>query len=338
MNNLVQHISKLIAYHNCVIIPGFGAFLAHKIPAYYNTVEQCFIPPHRKLGFNPEVTMDDALLTSDYMKVYALSYDEAARKLQEDVKTFRSTLSSKGEIRMEQLGTLFMDINGKLTFSPEENGIDDPANFGFEPLNILQLHLHNEKTITIRRRDFRKFIAAAAAIVLMFTFVTPISDHTQNIEMKASLGGFASSENISMMQQLSTSTPKLINETEACEIEPIEYSITEKVTSTNISETTVSTCTGLQETATQPVALPATESIESNESKKFHIIVASSPTPENAELAIKELNEKFEAEYTVIKCNKRHRIAIGTYENANEAQEALSQYHKIFVDAWVLEH
>ena len=77
MENLVKNISRLIAQHNCVIIPGVGAFLAHRVPACYNAKERVFMPPHRALVFNPQVTVDDALLLSEYMDDGTMSYEEA---------------------------------------------------------------------------------------------------------------------------------------------------------------------------------------------------------------------------------------------------------------------
>ena len=41
----------------------------------------------------------------------------------------------------------------------------------------------------------------------MFIFVTPLSDHTFKNDTKASLGSFASPEQISMMQQVGAQAP-----------------------------------------------------------------------------------------------------------------------------------
>ena len=77
MENLVKYTSKLIAQHNCVIIPELGAFLAHSIPASYNVEDGIFMPPHRTLGFNSQITIDDALLLSEYIDEQQLTYEEA---------------------------------------------------------------------------------------------------------------------------------------------------------------------------------------------------------------------------------------------------------------------
>ena len=77
---------------------------------------------------------------------------------------------------------------------------------------------------------------------------------------------------------------------------------------------------------------------ESTVSKKFSIIVASTPNEQKAQLAIEELSAKHEAAYTVVQGDGRHRIAYGTYNSNKEAVDALSNVKGTFPDAWILSH
>lgn len=326
MENLEKHITRLISRYNCVIIPGFGAFLAHNVPANYDKEEQLFIPPHRTLGFNPQVTVDDALLVSDYMKTGNHPYEKAVDIMNSDITRLRSVLSRKGTVCFGTLGTFSMDINGIISFAPDVNGIDDAENFGFEPLTISELQSQHEKVIVIKRRDLSKYIAAAAAIILTFLFVTPVSDRMFNNNLKASLSDFASSEQISLMQQVTASAPATVDISD-CEIAPVESSST-------IGIVTEPAKTEKPVIATHPAMEPVSPSTEHQ--PKHYIIVASSPNAENAQLAIKELGAKKSAEYTVVKCGKRHRIAIECFDTVDKAQDALSGYQATFPDAWVL--
>ena len=332
MENLEKHISRLVATHNCVIIPGFGAFLAHSVSAYYNVKEQLFMPPHRTLGFNSQITIDDTLLVSDYMNTEKVSYEEAINILKHDVETLRNTLSHNSSTRFGELGTFFMDINGVITFEPESNCIDDADNYGLTPLTIRQLYLQQEKVIVIKRRELGKYIAAAVAIILTFLFVTPVSDRMFNNNLKASLSDFASSEQISLMQQITATAPAPVSNNVECEITPVDFS--KNTTSTQVAKDikTEDIITVIKET---PPVNSKTD-ISGTTEPKHYIIVASCPNAENAQLAIKELGAKKDAEYTVVKCGKRHRIAINSYATANEAQNALAEYHTTFPDAWVL--
>ena len=333
MISIDKHISRLIASHDCVIIPGFGAFLSHRISAHYNAEEQIFMPPRRTLGFNPQITMDDALLTTAYMQQYGISYNQAAILMKDDIKKLKKRLSRKGELYFGELGVLSMNIDGVISFEPAENGIDDPDNYGMMPLPIPMLSHKEEPTITIKinRHRISQYIAAAAAIIIMFIFVTPLSEHTFKNDTKASLGSFASPEQISMMQQVSAPAP-IAAANNTCEICPIEESVKSEVVTTAPSETT---------TATETIATQVestTESTAEIATSKYHIIVASSPTEANANLAIKELASKADFDYVKVAGNGRFRISAGGYSTQEEAQNALPEIQVIFPDAWILKH
>ena len=325
MENLVKHTTKLLSRHNCVILPGIGAFLAHKIPASYNAKEQIFMPPHRELGFNPNIIVDDALLLSEYVAAENITYDKAEKRLSRDIASLRRVLSSKGVCCFGELGTFHMNINGAISFVPKENAIDDPENYGFEPLAMPLLSQCKEKTIVIKQRDFSRYIAVAAAVILAFFLVTPISDSAYEKNMQAS---------IAQITAKAPAVAQTVQDIEVHTIAPIAETVTENI------------YIEPQEITPEPVkeepvvaAQPAEEVAEAVvPQKSYSIIVASSPNAQNAELAIKELTRKMSAHYTVVVGGGRHRISIGDYTSMNDANDALSLIKKTFPDAWVLTH
>lgn len=337
MERLESHISYLIARHNCVIVPGIGAFLAHEVPASYNAEDKIFMPPYRALGFNPQVVIDDALLVSHYISCDNLSYDEAVARLKADTALLRSTLSQKGVVRFGALGTFEMNVKGEITFTPDANGIDDPANFGFEPLAIETLEQSDRKNIVIpiKRRDIGKYVAAVAAVILTFIFVTPVSDNAFKNNVRASITDFASSEQISMMQQLSAVVPEAMEESAGIEIAPVDFSNT-KIVEAVAPEAVEPKVAEPVVAVVEPVKIVVEQNKADNAEPKYYIIVASSPSASNAELAVKELTAKKLASYEVLDCGKRHRVAVDSFSSADAAQDALSQYQQTFPDAWVL--
>lgn len=338
MENLIKYCSRLVARHNCVILPGMGAFLAHNVAAYYNAADGVFMPPHRTLGFNPQIKVDDALLQSEYMSDGKLSCEEASAAMARDIAAVCGQLSKGNVLRFGELGTFSMNIKGEVTFQPCENGIDDPQNFGFEPLVLPLLEKCEEKVIVIPRRSFSRYIAVAAAIILAFFVVTPMSDSAYKPSMQA---GFAPTK------VTEHRTAKVETDAE-CIIAPVadtatENIITEENTTTEpagiataVEEKSVVEMPAVQEAVTPEAAVTEQAAVEQVSEKRFHIIVASSPNASNAELAIKELTLKMEAEYNVVQCGKRHRISIGSYSTNKEACDALTQIKAIFPDAWIL--
>ena len=327
MENLVKHTTRLIAQHNCVIIPGLGAFLAQRVSASYNAEERIFVPPHRTLGFNAQITVDDTLLLSEYINEMHLSYEDAEKKMHSDISELRHTLSAKGCVRMGELGTFNMNVKGEISFIPDPNGIDDPYNFGLEPLLMPLLADCEKKEIVIKRHTFRKFVSIAAAIIVFFFLVAPIGNSLFNSSMHAGIP--SGKKSVTAPHQETTVVEVKSNAIEpTCTISPIEETVTKNIYTEDYIEQ-------IAEPEIQTIV--AAKTTEEN-GPKFSIIVASSPNEANAQLAITEMNAKMQASYSVVKGNGRYRIAHSTYSSNTDAAAMLSQIKGIFPDAWVLTH
>lgn len=324
MENLIKYTSRLVARNNCVIIPGMGAFLAHNVPASYNAEERVFMPPHRTLGFNSRIIADDALLLSEYLDEQQASYEEVGKIMRSDIESLRHLLSLNGTVRFGELGTFSMNVKGEISFEPAPNGIDDPYNFGFEPIVIPQLKEIEKKDIVIKRQTFKKYVSMAAAIILTFFFISPVGDRAYKPSMQASIIATDTKNSV----ELPVVTPaEECNAAADCRIEPVIDTVTENIITV--------------ETAKEPVTVeeaPMPTIIEEQPSVTYSIIVASTPNEEKASLAIKELSSKLEADYSVVKGNGRHRIAYGSYSSNADATAALATVKAIFPDAWVLTH
>ena len=81
MIQLQRHIEILLLSHDCVIIPGFGGFIAHHVDARYDADDRLWLPPYRTLGFNPQLTLNDSLLVQSYVEAYDMSYPDALRQI-----------------------------------------------------------------------------------------------------------------------------------------------------------------------------------------------------------------------------------------------------------------
>ena len=336
MENIVKNISRLIAHHNCVIMPGVGAFLAHRVPACYNATEKVFMPPHRALAFNPQVTVDDALLLSEYMGDGTMSYEEANECLHSDIDALRLKLADTGILYFGDLGTFKMDIDGKISFTPNENSIDDPYNYGFEPLAIAPLKELKKKDIVIKRSNISKYISAVAAAIVAIFVLIPIGSSIYNDDIQLSVAGFAPVEK-SVHPVAVTPVSDAV-----CEIAPVEETVTAHIFTTSEASPAVEEAQIVEPqapvtTVADATALEVKEEVKEI-SRQYSIIVASTPNPDKAQLAITELSRKMQADYQVVQGDRRFRIAIESYETEADANAALERIQATFSDAWVYIH
>ena len=99
MIELERHIEILLLSNDCVIVPGFGGFMAHHVDARYDGRDSMFLPPLRTIGFNPQLQMNDSLLALSYVEAYDISYPEALNRIADEVTEMRQTLENSGKFR-----------------------------------------------------------------------------------------------------------------------------------------------------------------------------------------------------------------------------------------------
>lgn len=139
VNNIERHIAKLLLSNDCVIVPGFGGFMAHHIEAYYDEENRLFYPPQRTLGFNQQLTMNDSLLAQSIVEECDMSYPEAINAIEEKVAEMKQNLETNGRLTFNGLGTIGIGENGKYDFTPCKTGILTPTLFALDSFEIKSL-------------------------------------------------------------------------------------------------------------------------------------------------------------------------------------------------------
>lgn len=126
MTELEKHIEILLLNNDCVIVPGFGGFMAHHVDAVYVEEEGCFIPPSRTLGFNPQLHINDSLLAQSYVETYDISYPEALRHIEDDVRELKQTIEKEGYYELNDIGVININVDGNYIFEPYLSGVLTP--------------------------------------------------------------------------------------------------------------------------------------------------------------------------------------------------------------------
>ncbi len=123
MDKLPLHIEYLLTRHDCVIVPGIGAFIATETEAYIDFELGIIRPRRREISFNSSVVTDDGLLSHSIARREGLTYEDAKRKLSFLIEKIGSDLNQEGEISLGMIGKLIKDSEGLISFEPRRSAI-----------------------------------------------------------------------------------------------------------------------------------------------------------------------------------------------------------------------
>ena len=367
MIELSRHIESLLLDNDCVIVPELGGFIAHYQSAYYVEEERIFIPPTRKVGFNPQLTMNDGLLAQSYMQVYHMDYSDAMNHISEKVSVLKDALNKGETVELHGIGVLHYNIYDEFEFQSTESGLLSPALYGLDTFSIpflsdkLSLEeqdgyqpvmrpLKNKKEIRLNPTHWLgNVVAVAAAVILFFVLSIPVENTYIDKGSYASLGTDCLFDAI-RSQSMVTVLPESAGEqqvTSAKDLRPRVVKV-EKVAPAIIVDSVK-----IKESALQPklvetvVDQPKVKAEKSQKTvnvaavnskpvqnktvgkkNKYHIIVASLPTSADAQRMLKEYNQQGYRGASVLEGNGRFRIALCSYSDKTEAYGKLNNLKK----------
>ena len=116
---LAAHINYLLYRHDCVTLPGFGAFLVEQKEAYFDAAQQLYYPPSKVLSFNEQLQSNDGILASYIAKIFKLSYERAVLDIHQQIITWKEQ-AQKGKLKLTTLGVFETNAEGKLVFGSEQ--------------------------------------------------------------------------------------------------------------------------------------------------------------------------------------------------------------------------
>ena len=372
MIELAKHIEVLLLENDCVIVPGLGGFIAHYRSCVYNEDTGEFCPPARTIGFNPQLVMNDGLLVQSYMQAYNTDFPDATRKIEKLVQKQKEDIYRYGHIYLNNVGTLYYNMNGVYEFEPEANGFFTPSLYGLQGFTFPKLSPENVpqekplveyamprtvKTSTRRssfhyRRWSKNIVAIAAAILLFFLFSIPVENTYLDDAEYASLGStglFDAIKNHSMASSIITVSPSVQQQ------EKKQKTVKKQSVKNNIN--TLKPVAVKIEKVAAPSAKPAAhvvKDVKQPVEKKTraankvpqkattkadsYIIVARLATNSDAMQVVKQMQQKGYKEAQILESDGRFRVAINRYTNQTDAYKQIKELKKNadFASAWVL--
>ena len=116
--DLAAHIHYLLYRHDCVSLPGFGAFLVEHKEAYFDAEQQLYYPPRKVLSFNEQLQSNDGILASHMATVQQCSYERAVLDIHQHIISWKERVQN-GKLNIASLGVFETNAEGKLVFSSE---------------------------------------------------------------------------------------------------------------------------------------------------------------------------------------------------------------------------
>ena len=204
-------IGNLLLQHNCVVVPGFGGFVAQRVPARFDEVTSTVYPASKSVLFNKQLISNDGLLVQAYAHHAKLNYSLAEVEVKNCVGAWEKQLNEGQRVSIDRVGMLFLDKERNLSFEQdrfynllmESYGLGSIHFISVEDVHALNSHekiqvitaeedapiiaLNGEPVpvfeattiestvVSKRRRPYLKYAAAACTLpILFYSFWIPM--------------------------------------------------------------------------------------------------------------------------------------------------------------------
>ena len=296
--SISKHITELLYNHNCVIVPGFGAFLTKNIAASRNN--DVFSPPKKTIAFNGMLKENDGLLANKISATDGISYKAALKKIKKDVKTLASSLNV-GEVEIDNIGTLRLNDEKKIQFQPNQNVNFDSKSYGLESFTRAPRKTSSPEE-KVKKLSIPDYAIRYAAIIILLIGIGSISYNSFDefrYEQKA--------------ESLANAQKKILENVQTATFDLGEYAKISIPIKQNI--------------------IPVKSS-----SIYYSVIAGSFRSMENANKKLKSLiTLGYQASFTSVNPKGLHRVAYARLKNRNEAVNLISRIKKDKGnDAWLL--
>lgn len=115
------YISELLYTNECVILPGFGGFVANVKNAFLNPAHSTFSPPTKRIAFNAGLKTNDGLLAHYICQREGITFTEAVQKIQRYVDYCFDHLNDNKKLVFEKIGALYFDKEKNIQFEPDQS-------------------------------------------------------------------------------------------------------------------------------------------------------------------------------------------------------------------------
>ncbi len=358
---ITQHIFALLYEHNCVVLPGFGGFIANRVPSRVNEAQQRVEPPRKVVAFNSNLIQNDGLLANHIAVVENMTYDNAVRHISDFVEVLKTEIQLKKYSAIKGVGDFYLNSENKIVFVPEADVNFSKETFGLFPISIRKILREDlledgkplgkgysrSKTLPAPKLKTKQnskwaYSALLIALPLAVGFFTQQTGLLQQAD-------FNISSVFSKKRIENTTTFKLVTPNETTSKAEVANNITEAkpinapvVNAFKIPKDEVEpVSTPLQSIPNEAIEIaPAQAAVAPLVNIQYHIIGGSFAVPENAQNFLKQLQQKGYTSYIV--GTNANGLAMVSYAGFASETDALLLLQKIQQSensqAWLYNH
>ncbi len=304
--NISSHIQDLLYRYECVVLPGFGAFLSQKQSAYIDENSREFYPPKKVISFNRQLIKNDGLLANYIAEVESVRYTTANNMIQEFVYDLENSLQNDAKAELANIGKFYLDAEDKLQFEPLSEVNFLTQSFGLSSYQAIpvqrevykaQVEELEEKTPLLftpekRRSSFLKYAAIGLVAIGLSSFAG-LNIYSSQV----------SRHNIAEQQQAENQLQEQIQ----------------------------------QATFVIDNPLPAVTFDVEKQSGNFHIVAGAFRVEENAQKKVDELrNDGYKARLLGVNKYGLHQVVYSSHQTRREAINKLYEVKRSNEGAWLL--
>ncbi len=334
-----KYILSLLTENNCVIVPGFGAFLKHAQSASIHPISHKITPPQVVIGFNSSLTLNDNLLIKHLALGENMSDEEALQMVEAFTHQLQHQITQFGYYEIQFLGRFFFNPDGLVQFEHEKSENIFNEYFGLRsirtmPVNRTKYMKSENKNVTaptanenkIPKRKVGVLLSAVLLLLLIGSFFVMVETKQTSIAGFDLPSIFPSINIFNQEDEKITQTPAVVEQpaVEQSEV-PASESLETTPTETLVTET--------------PASSPETKSNKVSQNLKniYYVVLASFQSKQHANQYVNEIKGNGTQSEVIQAENGMYRVAV---KSSNDKDQALELKNTLALnygsDVWIV--
>jgi nucleoid DNA-binding protein len=360
-----KYIADLLRKHDCVILPGFGGFVANYQPARLHPTRHTVTPPDKFVAFNKSLVNNDGLLIDHVAQAEGISFADAEKKVKLFIQDCERALTKDEVIILPEVGKLYKDTEKQVRFVRDIKTNHYLGSYGLEPVQFPPIDRSStdvqpvsKKEKTQRKKERRKsglkvnyymvvILLLSSALVFQWHMYDMNFAKIQGIQLSdTSIAGYFSNifgttpdrDKIVVEQAKPELTPegteKITNEEDLMGLEPPNYEQPAQEELNVITEEGDALAEPAND-AEEPVAEPIELAQPVGESG-IYIVIGSFNRMHNATILRDQMISKGLDAIVIPSQSGNKRVGVGSYATRNAAKQAMPAVKEVVPSAWIL--